>query len=236
MNLWENRDNYWKKIKHPDIHPDVWIPNAARRRTPQPYKTSHFNNQTGHDLGVGDIYCAFYPHKLENGDRIFTDWNRGRDDIYDQIGQDARAKVFAVWANIEHERGSHPILSKPSSEYTKDYWEGSLNYKLDRYAAYMGRTDEPLLMTVEDWSTGSYDPEGTEAMFDEYLAFIGSYKIARNILLAKHRDVCGDPDHTEGEIHHDDLGDPFGDVWYCPAEPQAPMSIQAFLRSKQTSK
>ena len=60
----------------------------------------------GHDLGVGDIYCAFYPHKLENGERILTDWDRSRGEVYEQIGQDFL--VLRIRAVIERDKQAAP--------------------------------------------------------------------------------------------------------------------------------
>ena len=101
--------------------------------------------------------------------------------------------------------------------------------------------DKYLLIRVEKWLGRKRDPRGTDELFDQYLEFLETQGCKNQILLARNRDVSGDPDGTEGEIHHDDLGDPLGEVWYSPADPQDPMSIQQFLRTsnqalKRTSK
>ena len=170
-----------------------------------------------HDLAVADVYAAFYPHQFEGGARLLTEWDRSSE-LYMKLRYDARFRLKGRLYYLEVERGNHPIVAN-ENEADPDYFSKSLNHKLDKYVGYFnGHRDEDatLLITVEDWTGGSYDPHGTETLLNDAWNLVKRYHRGRQILVAKHRDVVGDKDHTEGEIHNEELGDPLGEVWLSP--------------------
>lgn len=236
MNRYEDVPGFWKKIQHPSLRADIWVYYQKRIRAPKPYEDAERTSQFHHDLGITSFYGSLYPATFKDGNPILTAFTRdSAREGYDETYDDAAFTLFGVQGSYEHEMGNHPILTdKQKAKVKQPYYRKSLNFKLDHYSNFFFKhPDRFMLMDVEHWIGTKFDRLGTDRLFDEYLEFLGRYKFADHILLCRHRDAVGDPDHTEGEIHHDDMGDAFGDIWFCPASPDDPTSIQKWL---QTSK
>jgi hypothetical protein len=151
---------------------------------------------------------------------------------------DAYLKLFGHPCYLEVERGNHSIL-EANQQVSKEYYTKSLNHKLERYWTMFGQLPEKplLLITVEDWYMGSYDPERTERLLADVVELASRHRFKDQVLVARHRDVIGDREAIEGELHNETLGDPLGDVWLSPADPSALRSIQRHLQlSNPTSK
>jgi hypothetical protein len=238
MNRWENRPGYWKRTKYDGFVTDIWYPQQQRKRDGKLWEDEHIVNQVQHNLGVTESYVAFYPHVLASGIPVMTEWERGeRSPYHEQVRPDAVLRLFGEEFCDEEECGNHPILTDTQYQRTNEAQQKkSFNYKIARYLNFFVKHPHTfVLIRVQKWLGRKYDRNGTDELFDRILDYLETVGHQDRILVAKHRDVSGDPDHTEGEIHHDDQGDPLGDVWYLPGA-DAPISIQQFLRtSKHTS-
>lgn len=234
MNRWEDRPGYWKRSKYEGFATDVWYPAHQRKRSGKLYEDKHITNQVQHNLGVTDSYIAFYPHTFEDGSPVMTAWQRGEESPYhEEVHPDDVMTLFGVEFLDEEECGNHNILGPGAKDKVKPKtWEDSFNFKMGRYMNFLGKHPEKRLMIrVQVWLGRKYDKAGTDELFDNMLDYLATLGHKDKILVARHRDVSGDPDHTEGEIHHDDLGDPLGAVWFSPADPDEPVTIQQFLRT-----
>ncbi len=234
MNRWEGKPGYWKRTKYDGYVTDVWYPYHLRKRPGKLYEDEHIVNHVQHNLGVTDGYCAFYRFVLDSGLPVMTEWDRGETTpYYEELYPDAVMKLFGVKFFDEYECGQHPIVTGKTSD---KYWKKSFNFKMSRYMNYLSRhPDTYLLIRVEKWLGRKRDRRGTDELFDDYLDYLETIGNRDRILIARNRDVVGDTDGVDGEIHHDDLGDPLGQVWYSPDDPIDPVSIQQLLRtSNQT--
>lgn len=239
MNRWMDKPGYWKKTKYDGFVTDCWYPYQQRKRPGKAYEDEHIVNHVRHSLGITDGYCAFYQYKLDSGLPVMTAWQRGEDSPYqEEVKPDAVMTLFGVEFLDEYECGHHPILTeKEYSAASEPYRKKTFNYKIARYLNFFRQhPDRMLLIRVQKWLGRKPDKNGTDELFDqmwEYLTRVGHQD---RILIARHTDVCGDPLHTDKEIHHDDLGDPLGKVWFLPSSDD-PTSIQAVLQtSKHISK
>lgn len=230
LNRWDG--DLWKKIPQRHNDPDVWIPVDLERRPSRANEDIFRTANLAHDLAVSDIYTALYPFRTEDGKRPLTAWDRDREtEAYRAVHYDAQFTLYGKACFLEVERGNHPII-KPDARVSKEYERKSLNHKLDAYFSYMGRFEKTpyLLITVEDWSGGFYDAHGTEGYLKDVVELIKSHKFAPYILVARHRDIVGDRDEVETEIHNDELGDAFGHSWICPAHPTDFVSLQSLTK------
>jgi hypothetical protein len=233
MNRYEDRPGYWKRTRYEGFVKDVWYPYFERKRPGKLYEDEHIINQVQHNLGVTDSYVAFYPHLLEDGLPVMTEWERGDKSKYaEQVKPDAVIKLFGVEFCDEEECGNHPILTDAQYRAAKEsYQKKSFNYKISRYLNFLSRhPDVYVLFRIQKWLGRKYDANGTDELVDRTLDYLATVGHKNHILVAKHRDVSGDPDHTEGEIHHDDMGDPLGAVWFVPGSDE-PVTLQNHLRA-----
>ncbi len=232
MNRWEDRPGYWKRTHYEGFVTDVWYPYQERKRPGKLYEDEHIVNQVQHNLGVTDSYVAFYPHLLDNGSPVMTEWEVGdKSPYHEAVRPDAVLTLFGVEFCDEEECGHHPILSEDRYNRSNEKSQKkSFNYKISRYLNFFSKhPDKRLLIRVQKWLGRKYDANGTDQLFDQIMDYLATVGHKDKILVAKHRDVSGDPEHTPGEIHHDDLGDPLGAVWYQPGSIE-PISIQEALR------
>jgi hypothetical protein len=231
LNRWE--DDLWKRIDQRNNDPDLWTLPEERRRAGKPHEDLFRTTNLLHDLGVADLYCSLYPHNYEDGQALLTEWDRDKTSPqFLELYYDARLLLYGQEMFFEHERGNHAILEK-GKKVSGDYYSKSLNKKLDNYVAYFDKhpfSKRLLLITVEDWSGGYYDAKGTEEYLADVVSCCARYPIAERILVARHRDVVGDREHTEGEIHNEVMGDPLGAVWLSSTDPQDFVSISDALR------
>lgn len=239
MNRWEDKPGYWKRNHYDGFVTDIWYPYEQRKRPGKLYEDEHIVKQVQHSLGVSDGYCAFYRFTTTSGQPIMTEWQRGEETPYfETVYPDAVMTLFGVEFCDEYECGHHPILT--AKEYGKvggKYQRKSFNYKIARYLNFLRQHPEAfVLIRAQAWTGRKPDKLGTDDLFDRMLEYLETVGHDGRILVARHTDVCGDPFHTDGEIHHDDLGDPLGNVWYIPGEVD-PTSIQTVLQtSKHISK
>jgi hypothetical protein len=188
-----------------------------------------------HELAVSEVYAILFPHKMEDGSRVLAEWDRDRSNsVYAQVRYDARMKLKGRLYYLEVERGNHAILDpKQHPDYqplvgekdirvNRETWRKSLNQKLENYIAYQQDSGErfQVLITLEDWRNGVYDPHGTQRLLRDVLMLLHSLQRGNMFLVCLHRDLVGDRDHTVNEIHNEVLGDPFGPIWYSPKEPE----------------
>jgi hypothetical protein len=61
-----------------------------------------------------------------------------------------------------------------------------------------------------------YEHAESEQWVNDTIRFAKRYKLGNQLLVACHRDVVGNKDHTSGELHNEVLGDPTGAVWNGP--------------------
>jgi hypothetical protein len=232
----ENQQGFWKCLKNRNNDSDVWVDIDLRKRQIKPNESESRIANLAHELAIGDVYCALFPHKYQDGKPLLEYWDRDRgNDVHQTVKYDARLKLFGRDMFLEVERGNHPVLSPEQAEKAgKSYYEDSVNYKIDRYLKHFkesGYKSFTVLFTIEDWRMGVYDPEGTEELFEKYAKLFAQFGTHREdkvtFLLARHRDIVGDKDHTPGEIHNEVMGDPFGQVWYDPAK-NAAVSLKDF--------
>jgi hypothetical protein len=231
LNRWE--DDLWKRIDQRNNDPDLWVLPEERRRAGKPHEDIFRTTNLLHDLGVTDFYCSLYPHNYEDGQALLTEWDRDKNSSqYLELYYDARLVLYGQEMFFEHERGNHAIVES-GKKVSGDYYSKSLNKKLDNYVGFFDKhpfSKRLLLITVEDWSGGYYDNAGTEQYFGDVIALCARYPIANRILVARHRDVIGDREHTDGEIHNEVLGDPLGDSWCSPEGGDRLVSIAEALR------
>lgn len=222
----ENEQGFWKCLKARNNDSDIWVDIELRKRQIKPNESESRIANLAHELAVGDVYCALFPHRYSNGKPLLEYWDRDRgNEVAQALKYDARLRLFGEEMFLEVERGNHPIVNpEKADKVAKSYYEDSVNFKIERYLKHFRETGfQPftVLFTVEDWSTGSYDPVGSEEMFERYANLLGRFNSHHQekitFLLARHRDIVGDKDHTPNEIHNEVLGDPFGHVWYDPA-------------------
>jgi hypothetical protein len=223
----EGKQGFWKVLKTRNNDADIWIDIDLRKRQIKQNESESRIANLAHELAVGDVYCALFPHRYSDQKPILEYWDRDRgNDVHQAVRYDARLRLFGKEMFLEVERGNHPILSPEQAEKAgKSYYEDSLNYKIDRYLKHFkdsGYQPFTVLFTIEDWRTGTYDREGTEELFEKYAALLARFTSHHTekitFLLARQRDVVGDRDHTPTEIHNEVLGDPLGQVWYDPAQ------------------
>ena len=228
LTRWEGE--LWKRVKQRNNDSDLWIPLEDRRRAAKPHEDIFRTANLLHDLAVSDVYAVLYNHRFENGTPVLTKWDREENSKeYEQVYYDARMSLFGHQCFLEVERGNHAILDQGQS-VSKDYYTKSLNHKLERYWTMFGQLDtKPLLLiTVEDWYTGSYDEERTEDLMEKVVELAGRHKFRNQVLIARHRDVIGDREAIEGEIRNDVFGEPLNDVWVSPLNPDGFTSIQKY--------
>jgi hypothetical protein len=232
----ENKSGFWKVLKGRNNDADIWVDIDLRKRQIKPNESESRIANLAHELAVADVYCALFPHRYSDGKPLLEYWDRDRgNDVHQTVKYDARLKLFGRDMFVEVERGNHPVLTPAQAEKAgKSYYEDSVNYKIDRYLKHFrdsGYQPFTVLFTIEDWRMGTYDPEGTEELFEKYAALLGQFSSHHTekitFLLARHRDVVGDKDHTPGEIHNEVMGDPFGQVWLDPTR-NAYVSIKDF--------
>lgn len=135
-----------------------------------------------------------YPHTLGSGEPVLTYANRDEtEEDYLDTFHDMGIKLFGVPGSYEHECGNHPILTeKQAAKVNMSTYKKSLNYKMDRYASFLGKhKNRFILFDVHHWIGTQYDPIGTDGLFNQYLEFFEKYAFADHILLARHRDVTG---------------------------------------------
>jgi len=223
----ENQPGFWKCLKNRNNDSDVWVDIDLRRRQIKPNESESRIANLSHELAVGDVYCALFPHRYQDGKPLLEYWDRDRgNEVYQAVRYDARLRLFGRDFFLEVERVNHPIIDREKiDKVARSYYEDSVNYKIERYLKHFrdsGYQPFTVLFTVDDWSNGSYDPQGTEEMFRKYANLLTQYDSHHQdkvtFLLARHRDVVGDKDHTPGEIHNEVMGDPFAQVWYDPSQ------------------
>ncbi len=223
----ENESGFWKVLKGRNNDSDVWVDIELRKRQIKPNESESRIANLAHELAVADVYCALFPHKYSDGKSLLEYWDRDKgNEVHQLVKYDARLRIFGREMFLEVERGNHPILTAEQVKKAgKSYYEDSLNFKIERYLKYFKETDyKPfnVLITVEDWRMGTYDPEGTEELFEKYAQCLAQFNTHHHekvtFLLARHRDVVGDKDHTPGEIHNEVMGDPLGPVWLDPSQ------------------
>lgn len=235
---WEGK--LWKRVLTGINDSNLWIPLEDRRRHLKDHENLQRLNNLAHELAVTDVYVALHPYRMVDSPKtpVLTEWSRepiGSE--YNQVFYDASLQLFKHRCYLEVERGNHPVVPE-GSKVSKEYWGKSLNHKLERYASFFGglKIKPLLLITVEDYSTGMYDDDGTERLLESVIALVCRYpSLAPYTLVARQRDVVGNKDHTEGELHNDELGYPLGDSWTSP-ELDAVTSIEATLTRLLTSK
>jgi hypothetical protein len=232
LNRWNGEE--WKVLPQRKNDADIWIPIPLRKRNSRAHQDDAQTRNLAHELAVADVYCAMFPHRFSDGKRVLEYWERDKQNpAFEAIKYDARLKLFGNDAFLEVERCNHPILDEErATKAGREYYKDSLNYKLDRYLDYFkanGYKPFAVLITLEDWSKGSYDPSGIEPYFEEVAQllrrYISTHETRVTFLVARHRDVVGNKDHTPGEIHNEVLGDPFGAIWYS-AEKNAYVRLQ----------
>ena len=234
MNRYEDRPGYWKRTNYEGFVTDFWYPYQQRIRPGKLYEDEHIVRQKQHALGVTDSYVAYYPHVLDNGDPIMTEWELGDFSPHrDAVKPDAVIKLFGVEFCDEEECGHHPILTDAQYRNSNEKTQAkSFNYKVARYINFFNKhPDKYVLWRIQKWIGRKYDANGTDELIDKMLDYVAGLGHKGHFLFAKHRDVSGDPDHTPGEIHHDDMGDPLGAVWFVPGSDD-PVSLQEYLRSR----
>jgi hypothetical protein len=232
----ENESGFWKCLKARNNDSDIWVDIDLRKRQIKPNESESRIANLAHELAVADVYCALFPHRYSDEKPLLEYWDRDRgNDVAMTVKYDARLKLFGREMFLEVERGNHPILSpETAGKVGKSYYQDSINYKIERYLKHFrdsGYKPFTVLFTIEDWRMGTYDPEGTEELFEKYAGLLAQFDSHHSekvtFLLARHRDITGDKDHTPGEIHNEVLGDPFGKVWYDPAQ-NASLSLKDF--------
>jgi hypothetical protein len=233
LNRWNGVE--WKRIDQRKNDADIWVPIDSRRRKSKPNEDEFRTTNLLHNLGVSDLYSVLYPHKLTDGQPVMTAWDRDENtSAFEDVHYDAQCLLFGQPFFIEYERGNHPIVPQSQRGTVKpEYYRKSLNHKIDRYDSYFRSHNDRrryLLITVEDWSDGSYDAGGTIRLMDRILAMLATSPMADRYLVAAHRSVIGDKDEVDGELHNEVLGDPFGDVWAVADDPDNYTSIQSLLR------
>src|SRR6185312_8702568 len=131
---------------------------------------------------------------------------------------DAAGTLLGHKFKYERECGNHPIVPDGQEDKVeKAYFRKSLNYKFDKYAGYLrNHPDETLLMDFEVCYGDDYQAAETAEWVESAANFVKRYKLGNRMLIASHRDVVGNKDHTPGEIHNEVLGDPLGKVWKSP--------------------
>lgn len=233
MNRWENRAGYWKRLKYPGFNADVFIPYEIRKRAGKLYEDTHIVNQIQHSLGLTDVYCALYPYTLgEDKEPILTAWERGENtSYYEDVYPDIVMTLYGKECLYEHECGHHPILTdKQLKDVREDYKRKSFNVKVSRYMNFLHSHKEAfLLFDVQKWTGYKYDRLATDELFDQMLDYLKTQGYSDRIAIARHRDVCGDPDHTDREIHHDDIGDITNAVWFRADNPIEPVTLRQVL-------
>jgi hypothetical protein len=200
-----------------------------RKRPAKPNQDVFHSTNLAHNLAVTDVYCAFAPH-TEDGESILTEWARQEDSaLFRELYYDAFLKVYGQEGFLEVERGNHPVIAKDQrGKVSREYYSKSLNAKFDRYEEWFSQhpfAKRLLLIVVEDWSGGVYDPKGTDEWILDIVKLAAEYKMSQRVLVSHYRDVCGDKDEVVGEIHNEALGNPFGEIWLCPAYSDEYISI-----------
>jgi hypothetical protein len=189
-----------------------------------------------HELAVSEVYAILFPHQKEDSTRLLEEWDRDRSNaIYMQTRYDARLKLKGRCYYLEVERGNHdiyepeqhpdapPVPGEKDIRVTRESWRKSLNNKIDNYIRYQEQSGErfQVLITVEDCSYGVYDKGATDKLLENTLRLLHRYQRGNMFLVCLHRDLAGDRDQTEGEIHNELLGDPFGPIWFSPKLPES---------------
>ena len=234
LRTWE--DKLWKRMVQLHNESDVWLRLDDRRRVRKPNEDEDKIRNLAHWLSVSDLFAAFKPTgKLEYWDRKWTteEWNEYDIDEY-QVRYDARAKIAGKALFFECDRNNEECLPRATREKaTRDRLRKSFNLKIERYISFSkAHPDEPfhVLITVEDWHKGYYDPDGSIDRVTAILNLLRDYDRhkfmgGRQFLVGLHRDVVGDKDEDPQAIQNEVLGDPLGNVWLSPADPQTPLSL-----------
>lgn len=218
----EDKPGYWKRLKFNERtnKSDVWIPNDARRRPIKNHEDDDRVQGITHDLGVSEFYACLACIQYGDGAPVLTDWVRSNE-LYmpnasaSALRFDAAGILLKHKFKYERECGNHRIVAA-GKEDVKDY-KKSLNHKLDVYNGYLrNHPDETLLVDFEVCYGDDYDDKETEEWVADTAKLMARFKLGNRMLVASHRDLVGDKDHTENEIHNELLGDPLGKYWKSP--------------------
>jgi hypothetical protein len=209
----------WRRLGYYDRtnHSDIWLPTDARRRPLKPHEDQDRLKNLEHDLGVSSVYSVLAPIVLADGKEAMTKWDRSSD-LYNTLRYDARFEMFGYTFFYEHERGNHPIIA-PGKQTKQEYSLKSLNHKINNYVHHIRShmADNPvMLMDFEICSGLTYEPEATAEWIADTKELVARHGMEHRILIASHRDVVGNKDGIEGEIHNELMGDPLGEVWHSP--------------------
>lgn len=212
----------WQRLAYGDRtnHSDIWLPADARRKPIKKWEDQDRLKNLEHDLGVSDFYAVLYAC-TENGKPVMDEWDRSSD-LYNTIRYDARFKMFGYTFYYEHERGNHPIL-QPNAKVTTEYSLKSLNHKINKYAEHFrshAKEKPMLLMDFEICYGNDYDAGETNRWVTNALRLVADKGLEGSVLIAIHRDVVGNKDAVEGEIHNDAMGLPLGEVWQVTDGPK----------------